>query len=144
MRFDQKLVLVRWLLSLFHVDKFEDLAADLKQPEHEGLDADNISKFHKQLVNRTVEHEALPNDDLLRYDNNIIRHTSVSVARHPKFEGWKYFQYLSLLFAEIYLDRYFRDPHGLLSELNTFSREFCQETSASWLSGAPPALERRF
>lgn len=130
MRFDQKLVLVRWMLSLFHVDKFEDLAADLKQPEHEGLDADNVSKFHKQLVNRTIEHEALTNDELLRYDNNIFRHTQASVAKHDKFEGWKYFQYLSLLFAEIYLDRYFRDPHGLLSELNTFSREFCQETGA--------------
>jgi hypothetical protein len=23
---------------------------------------------------------------------------------------WKYFQYLTLLFTEIYLDRYFRDP----------------------------------
>jgi hypothetical protein len=130
MRFDQKLVLVRWMLSLFEVNKFEDLASDLKQPEHEGLDADNISNFHKQLVNRTVEFERLRNDDLLRYDNNIVRHTKISVARHSKFEGWKYFQYLSLLFAEIYLDRYFRDPHGLLSELNNFSREFCQETGA--------------
>ena len=31
---------------------------------------------------------------------------------------WKYFQYLSLLFCEIYLDRYFRDPKTLLLNLN--------------------------
>ena len=31
---------------------------------------------------------------------------------------WKYFQYLTLLFSEIYLDRYFRDPKALLVELN--------------------------
>ena len=31
---------------------------------------------------------------------------------------WKYFQYLALLFAEIYLDHYFRDPSGLLRALN--------------------------
>ncbi|MBX3119128.1 MAG: DEAD/DEAH box helicase family protein [Fimbriimonadaceae bacterium] len=130
MRFDQKLVLVRWLLSLFDAKQFEDLAADLKQPEHEGWEEDNTSKFLSQLLRRTVEYSGVKNDDLTRYDNNIFRHTQASVAEHEKFEGWKYFQYLSLLFAEIYLDRYFRDPHGLLSELNVFSREFCQETGA--------------
>ena len=31
---------------------------------------------------------------------------------------WKYFQYLTLLFTEIYLDRYFHDPQGLLKALN--------------------------
>jgi hypothetical protein len=128
MRFDQKLVLVRWLLSLFDAKQFEDLAADLKQPEHEGWEEDNTSKFLSQLLRRTVEYSGVRNDDLTRYDNNIFRHTQASVAKHDKFQGWKYFQYLSLLFTEIYLDRYFRDPHGLLSELNTSSREFCRET----------------
>lgn len=130
MRFDQKLVLVRWLLSLFDAKQFEDLAADLKQPEHEGWEEDNISKFLSQLLRRTVEFSGVKNDDLTRYDNNIFRHTQASVDKHDKFQGWKYFQYLSLLFTEIYLDRYFTDLHGLLSELNTFSREFCQETGA--------------
>lgn len=130
MRFDQKLVLVRWLLSLFDAKQFEDLAADLKQPEHEGWEEDNTSKFLSQLLRRTVEYSGVKNDDLTRYDNNIFRHTQASVAKHDKFQGWKYFQYLSLLFTEIYLDRYFTDPHGLLGELNTFSREFCQETGA--------------
>jgi hypothetical protein len=130
MPFDQKLVLVHWLLSLFDAKQFEDLAADLKQPEHEGWEEDNTSKFLSQLLRHTVEYSGVKNDDLTRYDNNIFRHTQASVAKHDKFQGWKYFQYLSLLFAEIYLDRYFTDPHGLLSELNTFSREFCQETGA--------------
>ena len=31
---------------------------------------------------------------------------------------WKYFQYLALLFTEIYLDRYFRDPRALLLAIN--------------------------
>ncbi|CAN5533101.1 hypothetical protein BH11ARM1_BH11ARM1_07320 [soil metagenome] len=130
MRFDQKLILVRWLLSLFDAKQFEDLASDLKQPEHEGWEEDNTSKFLSQLLRRTVEYSGVRDDDFTRYDNNIFRHTQVSVAKHEKFQGWKYFQYLSLLFAEIYLDRYFRDPHGLLSELNTYCREFCQDTGA--------------
>ena len=130
MRFDQKLILVRWMLSLFEVAKFEDLASELKRPEMEGLDPDNVSLFYKQLVNRTVERSVLHDDDLLRYDNNIVRHTQTICSSRPEPVQWKYFQYLGLLFAEIYLDRYFRDPHGLLSELNAFSREFCRDTGA--------------
>ena len=130
MRFDQKLILVRWMLSLFEVAKFEDLAGELKRPEMEGLDADNVSLFYKHLVNRTVERSILHDDDLLRYDNNIVRHTQTISSSRPEPVQWKYFQYLGLLFAEIYLDRYFRDPHGLLSELNAFSREFCRDTGA--------------
>ena len=103
MRFDQKLILVRWMLSLFEVSKFEELAADLKRPEMEGLDTDNVSHFHKQLVNRTVERTNLRDDALRRYDNNIVRHTQAISAKRAETVGWKYFQYLSLLFAEIYL-----------------------------------------
>jgi hypothetical protein len=130
MRFDKKLVLVRWVLSLFDVKSFEELANDLKRPELEGLDADNVSLFHKQLVNRTVERERLKDDDLLRYDNNIVRHTASISGSRPEPVQWKYFQYLGLLFVEVFLDRYFRDPHGLLSELNVFRHDFNQETGA--------------
>ncbi len=130
LRFDQKLVLVRWMLSLFEVERFEDLASELKRPELEGLDVDNVSHLHKQLVNRTVERANLRDDDLLRYDNNIVRHTQTISASRPEPMQWKYFQYLSLLFAEIYLDRYFRDLNGLLADLNTFSREFNRDNAA--------------
>ena len=129
-RFDQKLVLVRWMLSLFEVSTFEDLSADLKRLDLEGLDADNISHFHNQLVNRTVERQNLNDDDLLRYDNNIVRHTQVISSKRPEPVQWKYFQYLSLLFAEIYLDRYFRDPQALLAALNAFASDFNQATGA--------------
>jgi len=129
-RFDQKLVLVRWMLSLFEVSTFEDLSADLKRLDLEGLDADNISHFHNQLVNRTVERQNLKDDDLLRYDNNIVRHTQAISSKRPEPVQWKYFQYLSLLFAEIYLDRYFRDPQALLAALNAFASDFNQATGA--------------
>ena len=141
MRFDQKLILVRWLLSLFEVGRFEDLAADLKRPEMEGLDADNVSRFYKELVNRTVERKDLRDDDLLRYDNNIARHTLAISVRRAEPLNWKYFQYLSLLFAEIYLDRYFRDKNALLSALNAFSQEFQQEEHPAGGGIAPYKLE---
>jgi hypothetical protein len=37
---------------------------------------------------------------------------------------WKYFQWLTLLFAEVYLDRFFRAPDKLLIELNGFLEQF--------------------
>ena len=59
---------------------------------------------------------------LLEYDQNIVKHTQRlnerRITRGEEPIVWKYFQYLTLLFSEIYLDRYFREPKALLKELN--------------------------
>lgn len=124
LRFDQKLVLVQWMLQLFDEVSFEDLAADLNRPELEALDADNVSLFHKELVNRTVERANLSNDELKRYDNNIVRHVRTISENRPEPIQLKYFQYLGLLFAEVFLDRFFTDQNQLLKELNKFIKDF--------------------
>lgn len=67
---------------------------------------------------------------LLGYDQNIVRHwqrittdrNRAGVVVFPK-----YFQYLALLFSEIYLDRYFRDADGLLKTVNAFLADFNAE-----------------
>lgn len=124
LRFDQKLVLNQWMLSLFAADSFDKLAENLKRPEYELLDENNVSRFHIELTNQLFELDELPKDILLGYDQNIVRHTqAISEARHEPIR-WKYFQYLTLLFAEIYLDRYFRNPGKLLSDLNAYIATF--------------------
>src|SRR5690606_24817969 len=40
---------------------------------------------------------------------------------------WKYFQYLSLLFTEVYLDKYFQNKVKLLADLNEYVKEFNQK-----------------
>jgi hypothetical protein len=122
--FERKLVVNQWALSLFGVERFEDLAEFLRHERLEGLDGDNIHRFHHELVLRipaSVRPE-LPDLVLLEYDQNIVRHTQrISerrVARGDEPITWKYFQYLALLFTEIYLDRYFRDPVALLAALD--------------------------
>jgi len=40
---------------------------------------------------------------------------------------WKYFQWLSLLFTEVCLDRFFRDPNKLLVDLNEFVAKFNED-----------------
>ena len=121
--FVRKLVLNQWVLSLFDVQHFEELAKDLRDETLEGLDENNIHHFYHVLTAHHFNLTQLPADLLLEYDQNIVRHTQrlnerrITCGEEPIV--WKYFQYLTLLFSEIYLDRYFRDSKALLAELNT-------------------------
>src|SRR5437764_1168662 len=128
LKFYQRLVLNQWMLTLFGVNRFEELSEDLKGPHLEGLDENNVSKFHHALKLRLFESEELPHDLLLAYDQNIVRHWKHITDRRNATEKrtlWpKYFQYLTLLFAEIYLDRYFRDGEKLLKDLNAHVEAF--------------------
>ncbi|MCA8834620.1 MAG: DEAD/DEAH box helicase family protein, partial [Proteobacteria bacterium] len=57
---------------------------------------------------------------------------------------WKYFQYLALLFAEIYLDRYFRDAEGMLGALNAHVSAFNEgKLAADCIDDFAPADLRR-
>jgi hypothetical protein len=128
LRFEERLMLNQWLLSLFGVSKFEDLAAKLKAPELEGFDENNVTRFYHALCIyiHSDWRPALPDNQLLAYDENIVRHWKQITERRNRggpFLYPKYFQYLALLFTEIYLDRYFRDPAGLLAELNAKAPE---------------------
>lgn len=121
--FRRKLVLNQWILSLFNVERFEELAEHLRNEALEGLDENNIHHFHHVLAAHLVDLKQLPAQLLLEYDQNVVRHTQrLNERRITRGEDpiiWKYFQYLTLLFTEIYLDRYFRDPQALLKELNS-------------------------
>jgi len=123
LRFEELLVLNQWLLGLFGVSKFEDLADRLKAPELEGFYENNVTRFYHALCLyiQPKQRPNLPDNQLLAYDENIVRHWKHITERRNRggpFLYPKYFQYLALLFTEIYLDRYFRDPAGLLAELN--------------------------
>lgn len=124
MRFDQRLVLNRWMLSLFQVDSFEALARHLKDPALETLDENNVSRFYTELTLHLFNLPELPKDVLLTYDQHIVAHTAAINARRVQPIRWKYFQYLTLLFTEIYLDRYFRDRERLMADLNAFVVRF--------------------
>lgn len=120
LRFEQRLVLHQWLLSLFGVSSFDGLAKNLKAPELEGFDENNVTRFHHQL-RLLFDRPELPHDLLLAYDQNIVRHWKRITERRNHagpFLYPKYFQYLALLFTEVFLDRYFRDSEGLLRALN--------------------------
>ena len=120
--FANKLVLNQWLLSLFDVKRFEELAEHLRDEALEGLDENNVHRFHHVIAAQYFNLTRLPTELLLEYDQNIVKHTQRlnerRITRGEEPIVWKYFQYLALLFSEIYIDRYFSDPKGLLVELN--------------------------
>ena len=112
LRFDQKLVLNQWMLSLFEASSFDQLAHQLKTTELEGLDENNVHVFLHQM-NLLTEYKEFPADALLGYDQNIVKHTRALSERRTQPIVWKYFQWLSLLFTEVYLDRFFHAPDKL-------------------------------
>ncbi|MDX2067065.1 MAG: DEAD/DEAH box helicase family protein [Haliscomenobacter sp.] len=116
----------RFILSLFggEVKDFKAFASDLKDSRLEGYNGQNRSLIYEQLVGRLYASDQITVDQLRTYDENIYRHTqTISTLRSEPIQ-WKYFQYLSLLFTEIYLDRYFRDAPGLLTDLNASKSRF--------------------
>lgn len=117
--FESSLTLFKYLLSLFGEKSLDKLCAGMKGEDWEGWDEQNISRFYKNLTGRLFERASVSNEQLLRYDNNIASHTLAITAKRPGFR-WKYFQYMALLFTEIYLDKYFTDKEALLKDLNSF------------------------
>ena len=120
--FVHKLALNQWLLSLFDVKRFEQLAEHLRNERLEGMDENNVHHFHHALTAQLFNLTKLPTELLLEYDQNIVKHTQrLNERRITRGEApiiWKYFQYLTLIFTEIYLERYFSDPAALLKAIN--------------------------
>lgn len=120
--FHQDLVLNRWMLRFFNTDKLAGLKLRLGEDRHEGIDADGQTKFFHELMHGLFNPNLTAEADLRRYDLNIVRYWQAITVERNKLEGhelhMKYFQYLSLLFTEIYLDWYFNKRQDLLDGLN--------------------------
>jgi hypothetical protein len=130
MHLTRKLVPQKLLLSLLEAADFAALK-DLLYTVPEGENSEGISNFAWTLINRMVERQFLPHDLIRQYDENIRRHTRFINDRRSEPIQWKYFQYLALLFTEIYLDRFFRDPNGLCGDMNAILKDQNAEMSSS-------------
>ena len=146
MRLKDGLILHRWLLSLFGLNDFASLTKDLKDSKLEWWNEKWNSRYLGTLIDRFYQSDEIPEILLRKYDENIFRHTeTISSKRYEKLR-WKYFQYLSLLFTEIYLDRYFANKDKLLNDLNTYLTKLQDEEKekkkeGSIFSTIPPFTE---
>lgn len=129
-RFDESLALFQYMLSLFGKESLDSLCEGMKGENWEGWDEQNISRHFHFLTTQLFEFPGVTKEQLLQYDQNITRHTLAICGRRGAFR-WKYFQYMALLFAEIYLDKYFNNFQGLIDGLNARVDKLNAERGAS-------------
>ena len=120
--FHQELVLNRWALGFFQGGTLAALKLRLGDDRFEGIDEDGQTKFFHELTRGLFDPNKVPEAELRRYDLNIVTHWQAITEQRNKLEGhalqMKYFQYLSLLLTELYLDWYFNRRQALLDGLN--------------------------
>ena len=120
--FHHELVLNHWMMSFFNGGNLLALKNRLGEDRHEGIEEDGQSGFFHALQHDLFQPDLINQQDLRRYDLNIVQHWNAITGQRNKIEGtvlnMKYFQYLSLLFTEIYLDWYFNQRQQLLDGLN--------------------------
>jgi len=125
---NKQLVLKRWLLQLFGVKDFMELAKNLKPAENDTTNTvEPGQSTYLGGVLACVRNHARVNDDAIRrYDQAILQNWD-QVTKADADNGnrihMKYFQYLALLFTEIYLDAYFTNAVTLQTELNNIVRQ---------------------
>ncbi|KUK49759.1 MAG: Type III restriction protein res subunit [Parcubacteria bacterium 33_209] len=123
MRLEKYLILNKYLLSLFGVHSISDLREELKNKK-EGFDNDGRSFFVDTLIG--LKNLKIDPNNLLQYDS-AIKEYSERLSKHRRENiVLKYFQYLAVLFAEIYLDRYFNRKQELIFDLNSFLEGYNQ------------------
>ena len=122
-KLEKHLVLNRYFLNLFGFTEFDKLREKLKDTQ-EGYDSTGRNYFIDVLIGLKPEWEDL----LLRYDSAIREYVEKlrQNRKQPDF-NLKYFQYLAVLFGEIFLDKYYNDRGRFLNDLNEFLESFNSE-----------------
>ena len=120
--FHKQLVLNRFMFHFFKDGTLQELKNRLGEDRFEGIHEDGQSLFFHELSNYLFEVDLIALDELRHYDLNIVQHwqqiTELRNSKEDTVLNMKYFQYLSLLFTEIYLDWYFNRKQQLLDGLN--------------------------
>lgn len=115
---EQHLVLLAWLNRQFGYGHNRNLLADMKEAA-EGFDAEGRSFVYHLLVSRGDAVSISP-DTLAQYDDNIRNHLHAINARRSEPITLRYFQYLAVLYAEVFLNGYFNRRGEMLRSLNEF------------------------
>jgi len=121
--FHGMLVLWQWARSFFQGDRFAVLQQKLNHKYLEGIDPETgHTRFFGALTGDLFNFNRADPATFAQYDANIVGYWQEITAKRNEASGnvlnLKYFQYLSLLMTELYLDWYFNHRENLLKELN--------------------------
>ena len=118
--FETYLVLFRYFLGEIGTTELKSLGNKLNSIEYEGLDENGNTHFHHYIAQiAKMKHCSITTDKLREYDERICRYTK-EIGENRGGISLKYFQYISLLFTEMYLDNYFADRSAFCKSLNEF------------------------
>jgi superfamily II DNA or RNA helicase len=112
----KNLALFNFMLNHLGMEDFKRLREVLSQVKEE-YDSDGKSYFFNALINLNLK---ISNEKLAKYDENIISYlVQINEVRSKKIR-LKYFQYIAVLFTEIYLDNLCSDSDDFLASLNKY------------------------
>lgn len=129
MKLHDRLILNKYLLSLFGVDKFADLRSEDEREANlrevfkieDNFDNIDFSSYINIILNSTsLDIDQRIRSNMGKYDRNIMEYVNFINQKRDKPIVLTYFQYLAILFTEIYLDRYYNDRNKFISDLNEF------------------------
>lgn len=136
--FGSRLILFRYFLHLFGKETLAGLAGPLNHTDYEGLTDSQNTRFFEYLDRQAFLHPddvKISRDQLRQYDENICRYVK-QIGQKRGGLTLKYFQYVALLFTEMYLDRYFSDAEAFAAELNEY-RKACELETMGLLEVTP-------
>lgn len=132
--FHEQLVLNKYVLNIFKGKSLSEIKQALDHDHLQGInDTDGHSFYYHALINNLIDENYMSFEEFSKYDINIMNYWNQITRLRNKTENTKlhlkYFQYLSLLFTEIYLNRFFNNHEKLLNDLNNEVESFNEEKS---------------
>jgi len=125
-KLSDNLILFKYILSKYfnNSKNLKEVSSDnLNTFNKEGFNEDGESYFVQELLNNIEGNFREKSHIFLDYDKNIFNHLKKINSIRSENITLKYFQYLSLIFTEIYLDNYFRDKNDFIKNINNFVNE---------------------
>ena len=115
------------MFKQFGITNLESFGVQFSDDELLGFNDNNSSKFFDRFITHIPESSRTISDQTLQeYDYRIVKYWDQITKKHYYSKNIYplYFQYLSLLFTEYYLDRYFSSRTKLCNDLNDFLNNF--------------------
>ena len=126
--FADQTVLFHWMLHQLEAENWDKLPLEALKRAEQRPWFTSPTPFAEALKERLFPLRRLPNDLVDQLDARIFAVTEkVNARRGTEPIRWKFFQYLALLFTELYLDRLLANREALRGELNAFLHDFNAE-----------------
>ena len=115
-RLENQMLLLDWMHDMLGYESTKDLLRDMKGVE-DGFMPDGFSYIYRKLQSRG-NLVKVSSTNLACYDANIHEYVTRINGGREESITLQYFQYLAVLYAEIFLDYYFSHRDELLRSLN--------------------------